>query len=54
LRKQAISSPKHVETGSGAHLFSYSVGTGSLTHGNKAREFEVHHSLPSGAEVKNE
>jgi hypothetical protein len=46
-----FSSSPCVQTGSGAHPASYSMGTGS----GKARPGrDADHSPPSGAEVKNE
>jgi hypothetical protein len=44
-----------VQTGSGAHPASYTVGTGSPFPGGKARPGrDAGHSPPSSAEVKNE
>jgi hypothetical protein len=44
-----------VQTGSGAHPASYTVGTGGSFRGGKARPGrDADHSPPSGAEVKKE
>jgi hypothetical protein len=44
-----------VQTGSGAHPASYSMGTGGSFPGGKARPgHDADHSPPSSAEVKNE
>jgi hypothetical protein len=44
-----------VQTGSGAHPASYTMGTGGPLPGSKARPGrDAHHSLPSSAEVENE
>jgi hypothetical protein len=43
-----------VETGSGAHTASYSVGIEDLSRGLRWPGREVGHSPPSRAEVKNE
>jgi hypothetical protein len=50
-----FSSSPCVQTGSGAHQVSYPIGTGGSFPGGKARPGrDADHSLPSGAEVKNE
>jgi hypothetical protein len=50
-----FSSSPCVQTASGAHPASCTVGTGGLFPGSKARpERETDHSPPSSAEVKNE
>jgi hypothetical protein len=42
-----------VQTGSGAHPVSYSMGTGGIFLGGRAGRRESDHSLPSRAEVTN-
>jgi hypothetical protein len=42
-----------VQTGSGAHPFSYPIGTGALSLGVKRPGREADNSPPSTAEVKN-
>jgi hypothetical protein len=50
-----LSSILCVQTGSGAHPASYTMGTGVLSPGVKARPGrEADHSPPSSAEVVNE
>jgi hypothetical protein len=50
-----FSSSLCVQTGSGAHPASYSMGTGGPFPGGKARPgLDADHSPPSSAEVKNE
>jgi hypothetical protein len=50
-----FSSSPCVQTGSGAHLASYPMGTGGPFPGGKARPGrDADHSSPSSAEVKNE
>jgi hypothetical protein len=50
-----FSSRPCVQTGSGAHLASYPMGTGGSFPGGKARPGrDADHSPPSSAEVKNE
>ena len=45
---------KTAHTGSGAHPATYSTRTGLLFRGYIGQGADVHHSLPSSAEVKNE
>jgi hypothetical protein len=53
--EEGFSSSPCVQTGSGAHLASYPVGTGGPFPGGKARPGrDADHSPPSSAEVKNE
>jgi hypothetical protein len=50
-----FSSSLCVQTGSGAHPASYTMGTGGLFPGGKARPGrDADHSPPSSAEVNNE
>jgi hypothetical protein len=42
-----------VQTGSRAHLASYTMGTGVLSPGIKRQVRDINHSPPSSAEVKN-
>jgi hypothetical protein len=50
-----ISSILGIQTGSGAHLASCTMGTGGPFPGGKARlGRDANHSLPSSAKVKNE
>jgi hypothetical protein len=50
-----FSSSPCVQTGSGAHPASYSIGTWGSFRGGKARPGrDADHSPPSSAEVKNE
>jgi hypothetical protein len=50
-----FSSSLCVQTGSGAHPASYTMGTGGPFPGGKARQGrDADHSLPSSAEVVNE
>jgi hypothetical protein len=50
-----FSSSPCVQTGSGAHLASYPMGTGGPFPGGKARPGrDADHSPPSSADVKNE
>jgi hypothetical protein len=50
-----FSSKLFVQTGSGAHPASYTMGTGGPFPGGKARPgSDADHSLPSSAEVVNE
>jgi hypothetical protein len=41
-----------VQTGSGAHLSSYTIGNGAHSPGVKRPGSEAHHSPPTSAEVK--
>ena len=45
---------RNVQTGSGSHSISHSVGTADLSQGMKRPGFEVNHSPPTIAEFKNE
>ena len=45
---------QNIQTGSGAHPASYSMGSGVLTRGLKQPEREVYYSSPSSAESKKE
>jgi hypothetical protein len=45
--------PGNVQTGSGAHTVSSTVGTVGSFCGSAAPELEVNHSSPSGVKVKN-
>jgi hypothetical protein len=52
-QKQDFSLPHSVQTGSGAHPASYSIGTGGSFPGRKRQGREADHPPPSSAEVKN-
>jgi hypothetical protein len=43
-----------VQTDSGAHLASYTMGTGVLSRGVKRPDHDVYHSPPSSDEIRNE
>jgi hypothetical protein len=44
---------RSIQTGSGAHLASYPMGTGALSPGVKRPGRETDHSSPLSAEVEN-
>jgi hypothetical protein len=51
--KARFSFPHSVQTGSGGHPASYSMGTGAISQGLKRQRLEIVHSPPSSAKVKN-
>jgi hypothetical protein len=53
-RGKRFSSLHSVQTGSGAYLAFYPVGTGALSQGVKRQGREANYSPPSSAEVKND